>query len=580
MVPQVQAAAARVPVWAVLAGGCLLFAGLSLWAMAGESCTYDEAAHLAGGASYIGLRDFRMMPEHPPLSKLFAALPLAALGVDLPDDRQSWSTQSVFDYGFKYLYQGNRRPEQILFWGRVPTLFWSLVLVLSVYAVASERFGPRLGLVSFGLAVLCPTFLAHGHLVTNDMELAALFFLTVVAFQRFLDRPTPARALMAGILLAGAILTKFTALLLLPILVCQAVLAGVQRRESTGADAAPPRFPWGLRLAAGGVLFAAAVMIVIWACYGFRFKGSPDPTFRFSWSFERFNAGSLAGAVYFVRDHALLPEAFLNGFAAVSESISRRDCYALGMHSDQGWWWYFPFAVLVKTPIPSLILFGWGLAAALQRMRSGRPVDTWLLLPLIIFGVLALRSTLNIGIRHIMPALPWLMVLAAGIADRPGRELRAVGALLATTAAGVLLSAPYFLAYFNLPSRIIARPEVLLTDSNLDWGQDLGRLRKYMDDRGLKSIKMAYHGSSSPRALGLNHEVLPGLTWYTQYLHHEKEWKEAGPLQPGDVVAVSATSLVGLVLSDKDFYLRQFGRLEPEAVIGGSILVYRIPPAR
>jgi hypothetical protein len=190
---------------------------------------------------------------------------------------------------------------------------------------------------------------------------------------------------------------------------------------------------------------------------------------------------------------------------------------------------------------------------------------------------------MNIGIRHILPVHPFMLILAGGVAgvDAAAPWIRwkagAVSGLVGTAVAGCLWAAPYFLAYFNLPSRAIAAPRFLLTDSNLDWGQDLGRLKKYMDRHGIPEVKLAYHGSASPRHLQLRHQVLPGLTWFTQYVRHEPEWKPAADLKSGDYVAISATSLVGLVLHDKDFYLRSYGELEPVAEIGGSILLYRIP---
>jgi len=135
-------------------------------------------------------------------------------------------------------------------------------------------------------------------------------------------------------------------------------------------------------------------------------------------------------------------------------------------------------------------------------------------------------------------------------------------------------AAPHFLAHFNLPSRILFERHEMLVDSNLDWGQDLGRLKEWMDREGIPSLKLSYFGHGSPRQLLLQHEVLPGNCTYPFF---EPEWKQAGPLKPGDIVAISASNYSGFLLQDRDLYRRQFAGVKPLAVIGNSIIVFRVP---
>jgi hypothetical protein len=165
-----------------------------------------------------------------------------------------------------------------------------------------------------------------------------------------------------------------------------------------------------------------------------------------------------------------------------------------------------------------------------------------------------------------------LMILAGGAA-RMVRRKAWLYVLLAGAISSGLLAAPHFLAYFNLPSTVIFERHEMLVESNLDWGQDLPGLKRWMDDNGVEEVKLAYFGSASPAHYGIRHQRLPGYNVYSSF---EKEWPPARGVESGDWVAISATNLRGLYLSRKDAYER-FLAEEPVAAIGHSILIYRIP---
>jgi len=319
--------------------------------------------------------------------------------------------------------------------------------------------------------------------------------------------------------------------------------------------------------------------IVIWGCYGFRFDPSRDDSFAFSWNHPGVADGLIGKAIELARDACLLPEAYLNGFSLMQQDSVGRKAYALGRITTGGWWWYFPFAFLVKTPFPTVVLIGWGLWSWARKPVGERVNTEFLLPPLILYGVTAVSSMFNIGIRHLLPVYPLLFTLAGAI-DVGGEGKRAAWlrrgalALLAGTMIETGSQAPYFLAFFNAPARVVWERQEMLVDSNLDWGQDLGRLKAYMDRHGIREVKLAYFGSASPRHLNLAHRLLPS---FRHYVWFEPEWKEASELQSGDYVAIGATSLVG-VLDDQDRpFLRRLRAMKPLTVIGNSVFLYRIP---
>jgi hypothetical protein len=262
------------------------------------------------------------------------------------------------------------------------------------------------------------------------------------------------------------------------------------------------------------------------------------------------------------------------------EGAQRRLAFAFGRVSESGWWWYFPAALFVKMPVPTLVLFGLGLWSFARR-DPGRGIhDEHLLVPVVFFWILALQSHINIGIRHIYPTIPFLCVLAGAVElprwmvpSRAGASA-VVLSLLSLTIVDIVASSPTHLAYFNAPARWIWSREAMLVDSNLDWGQDLGRLKSEVDRRGISRLKLAYFGTGSPRSLGLKHEVLAGSSLY---VGREKEWRRARTLEPGDWVAVSATLYAGIFPDRPDLYRSLLGSLVPEARIGHSILLYHLP---
>jgi hypothetical protein len=565
---------AEFPAPVLLAVAAAAFLAASAIAMIRESATFDEGTHLAAGYSYWTTGDFRMNPEHPPLLKLMAAAPLLLLDVRGVPSEDPWNRSDEDEFAFKLLYQSGNDPDRLLLWGRISVLVWGPVLLAAVYLESRRRFGPRGALVSLTVVAACPTLLGHGHLITTDVIAAALILLTVCAWVRVVEQPSWEGAVWCGFLLGCALLAKFSAILLLPLVVVIAAAVILRERLSV-----PPelRGSTARRLACFGILLVAGVG-VLWSGYRFRFRPSPDPDFSYDWESLPPERSVTRRAVEVARRAHLLPEAYLYGLARVDDHNSwGHGSFLMGRTSSKGWWWYFPFAFLVKTPVATLVLIGVTTAWWIRRSRREKLADAPLLLPVLMLGLMAVTSRINIGFRHVYPIVPFLAVLCGGAAASTIFSGRRARGLLFFGAGAILecaLVAPGWLGYFNAPSRLFAEPREMLVDSNLDWGQDLARLKDYMDRVGARSIKLSYFGTASPRHLGLTHEVLPGFNSYARF---EAEWPAARALNPGDLVAISSTNLMGVYLEDPQLYRAWFSRLIPVATVGSSMVVYRIP---
>lgn len=565
----------------LLPAAMAVFSALSITGMVGTSSTFDEGSHLASGYSILTRGDFRMDPIGPPLVKSLAALPLLLQEVRTPKDAEAWEGGRYFDYGFQFLYGSGNDPELLLSSGRLMILLLALALLPAAYFLARELHGPRGALITLVLATFSPNLLAHSHLVTLDLGFTLFCLLSVGAFTLLSRRVSWPRVLACGASLGLALSAKLSALILVPALTAATaayLLAGGGWTFSKGASvfARPGRAGRWQSACLMLLVIGSLSLIVLWAAHGFRYRISPDPSFSAGWETLPWRSEALRAGTEAARKLRLLPEAYLHGIAQLQqvtqEEFSGRTSYALGAHSPNGWWWYFPLAFLVKTPPAALIFYLLGFYVLLRGGRSLWRGHAYLLAALLLFAVLSLMSKYDVGIRHILPLYPLLMVLAGSShAVLPRGNVLAV--LLACAAASGLLAARHPLAYFNSPSTALADRHLLLAESNLDWGQDLPGLKRWMESNGVPEIKLAYFGSASPRHHGIDHQVLPGYHLYTRY---EAEFRRARDILPGDLVALSATNLRGVYLPRKDIY-RLFWDLEPLAAIGHSILIYRIP---
>ena len=615
----------------IAAGVCgLLLVGFALLAHAAvvsKSATYDEPLHATSAWLQLRFGDFRIDPEDPALWKYWAALPngkgaLRSEGMDRP--LEFASTDSAFEWpfvhGLLYRTEGNvQHSDDFIQRSR------NMMLILGVGLGAvigwwSWKLG---GLVSAVVATafyaLDPNFLAHAPLVKNDVPFALMTLGLVIAVWRMGQRLTVWNVLAVALLCTAAINTKFSALLLGPIvamlLVVRAVLPvgwAVMGRQ-IGSIAGK------LGLAVGVCVFAAVFSYAgTWAVYQFRFRPAPDRESNLNLArmidytnrneiraargieaptSQEVNAhprSAITRAVVMMNDRRLLPQAFLNGFLYTYQSALARKTFMLGDYSNTGWWYYFPLAMLVKSPIALIVaaITALGVYILALRIRGSRERTTheernaarWtaacLAIPPVIYMIVAMRSNLNLGLRHVLPVYPFIYIgigLAAGFLwQRRPVVTAAVAAALALLLflEGTFFTFPDYIAFFNGPSK--PHRLDLFGDSNLDWGQDLKLLAEYQrknlrtEGRPAIPLYLVYFGFADPWAYGIDYVNFPG--GYPFGPRYEVK------TDPG-VIAISATHLQG-IYHDSDIR-KAYGTLKskrPIDVLGGTIYLYEWPP--
>lgn len=525
----------------------MLCFGLALTSAVQKSPTMDEQNHIARGAAYLGTGDPRLSVEHPPLINLLSALPgHLLLRPNLPLDTVWWEAGEWYHFADLFLWEANTNFEQIVFLARLPIVGIGLLLVSLVYRWAAHRFGPSGGLLAASFCALDPNILAHTRLSTTDVGAAFFILLAAYVLWRALRRPSMRLAVWTGLAMGLAFSAKLSALVFGPILGMTALLDGLP------GGAGRVR-----RLLSRATLVMLAVLVgllVVWAAYLFQ-VGPLDV------------GGPVVPAPTFLQGvRSVL------GFAA-----GGRPAYLLGMISDAGWWYYFPVAIAVKTPIATLV--GVLIAAGLALRQPSRD-DLVLLVPPVAYLVISTTARLNLGYRHLLPILPFMAVhigrlgQAVTRARHPRqRSARCLAAVLVIGLACATLSIyPHFLAYFN---PIAGGPQNgwhVLADSNIDWGQDLKGLKAWMDREGVASVRLGWFGSARPEAYGIDFDVLPGLP-HGFALWEDPPFNRDDP-EPG-VYAISVTNLVGVLFPDHDLYA-WFRARAPDERIGHSVFIYRV----
>lgn len=540
-----------------------------------QSPSWDEGNHIYSGYMNWKNGEYTLNPEHPPLVKLVATLPLLPLDLITAPRQGRWFKHEAYLGGRELLfrndpkYGGKYSADTLLFRVHMAAMIFGLVLAVMLFVAGSEVFGAAAGLIAMAIFVFDPTILTNAPYVTTDTGAACGYFATVYLFYRFSKKMCWQRALACGLILGLALTTKHSAIVLVPLLGLLAM------GEIAGRWRADRHFPaQHLRNAALGIgTIGAAAFFVVWGVYSFRFKMHPiGVTMPTMAEGVHTLSGPMQWFILTCAHFHVLPESYLFGLADVQSVGESWPTYFLGRIYAHGLWYYFPTALSIKWTVGTLAmlmlaLWVWGTG----KIRLPRELF-FFATPAAIYLAVAMASPLNVGQRHILPVFPFVFMLigaaAAWLLKRGKPWIYVVGVLLVVHAAESAYSFPNYLPFGNALWGGPANTHRYLSDSAVDWGQQLKVTKAWLDRHNVKQCTFVYFANPILLAsdYGIPCEVMPTAD--------NGEEVPVPPIVHGPLL-ISYSNLGGFEYGTwvRNPY-ESFNRREPDDVIANGIAVY------
>jgi hypothetical protein len=463
-----------------------------------QSQTFDEAAHILAGYRSWKSFDFGINPEHPPLVKLVAAIPLLRMTLRTPPVPDDYFKFVEYLSGREFLYANDA--DLLLFRARLATAIFTLLLALAVFFMARSMWGDGPAFLATTLLIFEPNILAHGALVTTDVGATLGLFLGVGSFYLYLKKPSGRRLLTAGLATGLCLGVKYSGILIFPMLFLLAVVELMPFRDPVTKKCSPDLLKKALRQISSLAIISGISIVVLWSFYGFRYSArASGQALNPPLSVYASKIGPSGSAIVMRVAHwRLLPESYLYGFVDVY-SPAPIPTFLFGKVYAEGQWFYFPAIFVIKSTAAFLLLCCLVPFTPYLRDKMFRREIFFLIIPPFIYLAAAFLSGINYGVRHLLPIYPFLIVLAAAgawnMAQRGRTAAIFVAILLAFHIGSSLRAFPNYLPYANELWGGPQNAHRILADSNVDWGQGLKAMQRYIAQRQIKDCWFAYFGS-------------------------------------------------------------------------------------
>lgn len=575
----------------------IFFLVQSIWSMREKTATFDEIGHVAAGYSFLKYNDYRLYDVDPPLMRQIAALPLMFMNLNFPLHSAGWNEKKEIDVGYDFFYKMNgRKADTMLFWARLPIVLFSLLFGLVLLKFAADLWNVQTGLFAFFLYSFEPNILANSRLATTDMGLAFFIMLSVYFTYRYWKKPSWKNVLAIGVSFGLAIASKTPGMILIPFFF---VVLLIVRPFVKNADSS---FPFSNRLKMVYFNKKIGIYLLHWIAillvgffvlsmdYGFFktwavFRDDNDLQ-KFELSLDKLKIHSPQAkevAVNLARRVRVPARPFIVsfvkwfGFLPRSKDEGKVQGYRPFFHGKRGKFFEFPFVVfLIKEPIPIILLI---LMGSILLIFYDFRKFLFLFLPILFILSMDLKVH-PWTYRYInLLILPFLILIGSSVLYykiafkkkvRFGIGLMAVWLFIES-----LVIFPNYLVYFN---ELIGGPSQghnYLVNSNLDWGQDLKRLKKYLDQNHIEEVNLSYFGSADPDYYHIRYKKMLGVNGRETGEETSEEIQRLTAPRLG-FIAISATCLENIEGFFPGASYDWLKKYKPMANIGYSIFIYNI----
>lgn len=545
----------------IIAAGVFL-ALASVW---NDSMIIDEDPHIGAGYSYLAKQDMRLNPEHPPLAKDLAAIPLLFLGINQNAFLSTYwlnNVNSQWDFGRRIIYGSGVSPDLIVHAAKIPMLIFYILAGWIIFRWTRERYGDRASLLALVLFAFSPTIMAHARFVTTDVPALFGILLATYFFVNYLKNPSRKYFWFASCTFGVALLLKFSTILLIPFFLILTLLHG-----------------WKV-LGKTILIMTVGFAVVVWPVYYFHVYNYP-PSRQYHDTkdlLSSFGNRTLANPIIWASNKPIIRSAAQYGLGllmVVQRSAGGNTVYFRGNVLLTAGPSYFPYVYMIKEPLAWLALLFIAVALAVAKLKIQKPNlkehfdEIAMLLWLVIYWGVSIHSTLNIGVRHLLPVYPFMIMLVAGQVSKLQRKyFYAVAVLLCWYVIENISVFPHYLAYFNQTVGGPSGGYRYVVDSNLDWGQDLRRFATWVDYHQIKKIEFNYFGWADQSYYMGDHFV---------WLMEDKYKNIQDFMARNDTdgwIAVSATYLQ----NNRKTKYAWLADQKPVVVVGNSIFVFHITP--
>jgi 4-amino-4-deoxy-L-arabinose transferase-like glycosyltransferase len=576
-----------------------------------DSAIMDESAHIPAGYSYLTLEDYRLNPEHPPLIKDLAAFPLLYLDLKFPTDAKAWQNDvnGQWDMGRIFLYESGNDADKILHSSRFPIMLLALLFGWLLFRWVRKIYGDKVGLLTLFFFSFSPTFLAHSRYVTTDLGAAFGFFIGIVAFINFLKCQNRKNLIIAGVVFGIAEMLKFSLILLAPLYVVFGILWVILENWDNRKKILGESLKMLGKIAVIGIV-GLAVITVVYQFHVWNYPAERQATDT-AFILTSFGFRPAANLVVWMANKPVLRslgQYLLGILMVIQRSAGGNTAYFMGEISAASWRSYFPLLYLFKEHLAFHIFALIALVYSIRNILKAREKslsavagwmkDNFVLVASIIFiatyWTQAISSNLNIGIRHVLPTFPFIYLLVSRqivrwskvsslddpqtLAERIKciyesclkyfKKYLLISFLVLWIIIVTVAVFPFYLSYYNELGGGVRLGYKIAADSNYDWGQDLKRLKNFVEENNLENIAVDYFGGGSPKYY-LGEKFQPW--WSAKGTPPKDTWLA---LSINTLQSATAEPAKGFVIKPEDTY-SWLKDEKPVARAGTSIFIFK-----
>jgi hypothetical protein len=567
-----------------------------------RSMMVDDTIHIPSGYSYLKTHDFRLNEEHPPFIKLLSAFGLTHVQPELPLESVGWSKaeepgdpdDGTDTFCGDFFHRNADKFEQIIYWARLPVIIVPVLLAIAVWLFARSLFGDVTAILSVFFLLSEPNVIANSTFVQDDIAAALALLLFVIALRGYFKKPAFVRAILFGLAIAFGLLVKHSLIVFVPIAILLLLGHALWRRFKYQEHLC--------RYLGFALMILACAYIIFLAGYGFdaSFIDDDEAVFISEW----FNVtGDWSDSFQNMLVHLpiVLPKYYLWGLDMVVNDVRNgRPAFLFGDVSGTGWWYYFPAAFALKTTIPFLLLSVVGICWTVWQTIKRRWLDgQYLLVPSLGYLGFSMTSHLDIGVRHIMPVFPFFAIMGAAAVSaflnierfkRGHLSMILVAFLIASMALIAITTYPNYTTYFNPIAGGSSNGWRLLSDSNVETGQDVKDLAAFLKARGETQVEGLFVGSGYIEYYGVDNCEIPcGLDQENdsdETSDSDDDSVDSGeaigqdqPQSEANYIAIGAWYLEEIDLTpEQKAVIDPYRQIQPDAVINNAIFVFQKRP--